>query len=177
MFARRGYAAATVQEIAAECGRTTGALFGHFATKEDLYLAMLDERAATRTLDLEAMGSEPAEAVDWLARWFDSRSGGEMGLLAMEFDLHAARDPRVRAKKRRQGRRARDELAAFLAAGFERFGQPPPRPVEELATLCIAVGEGLSALRFIDPNAASGEMFAYAVARICSGPGERDSAG
>jgi AcrR family transcriptional regulator len=36
VFAGRGYEAATVEEITAECGIAEGALYGHFASKEEL---------------------------------------------------------------------------------------------------------------------------------------------
>src|SRR3954454_23385871 len=44
VFARRGYRDAGVDEIAAEAGYSKGALYWHFAGKEQLLQALLDER-------------------------------------------------------------------------------------------------------------------------------------
>jgi AcrR family transcriptional regulator len=41
VFAERGYAVATMDEIAAAAGASKGALYHHFATKEELFRALL----------------------------------------------------------------------------------------------------------------------------------------
>jgi AcrR family transcriptional regulator len=45
LFARRGYHAASLDEICAGAGVTKGALYHHFKNKEDLFLAVLDDIA------------------------------------------------------------------------------------------------------------------------------------
>ncbi|MEP7352903.1 MAG: helix-turn-helix domain-containing protein [Acidobacteriota bacterium] len=42
LFAKRGFAGTRTKDIAAACGVSEGILFRHFATKEDLYHAILD---------------------------------------------------------------------------------------------------------------------------------------
>src|SRR5205823_1982312 len=44
VFAQRGYRQASVDEIAAEAGYSKGALYWHFSSKEELLVALLDER-------------------------------------------------------------------------------------------------------------------------------------
>src|SRR4051812_16776203 len=44
VFAQRGYEQASVDEVAAAAGYSKGALYHHFAGKEELLLAVLDER-------------------------------------------------------------------------------------------------------------------------------------
>src|SRR2546423_6637715 len=44
VFARRGYREAGVDEIAAEAGYSKGALYWHFSSKEELLMALLEER-------------------------------------------------------------------------------------------------------------------------------------
>ena len=43
LFARRGYHAASLDEVCAQAGVTKGALYHHFQNKEDLFLAVLDD--------------------------------------------------------------------------------------------------------------------------------------
>src|ERR1700749_1338198 len=46
VFARSGFHGASVEEIAREAGATTGALYSNFAGKEELFLALFEERIA-----------------------------------------------------------------------------------------------------------------------------------
>ena len=51
VFARRGYDAATVEEITVECGIAKGGLYGHFASKEDLFRTVLLEHVRRRAAE------------------------------------------------------------------------------------------------------------------------------
>lgn len=46
LFARYGFSGTRTKDIAAACGVSEGILFRHFATKEDLYHAILDRQVA-----------------------------------------------------------------------------------------------------------------------------------
>ena len=46
VYARRGFSGATLDEVAAEAGFTKGAVYGHFGSKENLLLALMDEHLA-----------------------------------------------------------------------------------------------------------------------------------
>jgi AcrR family transcriptional regulator len=52
LFARKGYASTSTQEIAREVGMTTGALYWNFETKEDLLAAVLDHLFETTFAEL-----------------------------------------------------------------------------------------------------------------------------
>ena len=57
IFARDGYEAAELGEIALLAGRTKGAIYGHFKSKEDLFIALFIERMSrhvNRMLELLA---------------------------------------------------------------------------------------------------------------------------
>ena len=56
VFAQRGYAQATIDDIAAACGVSKGAVYHHFASKEELFRAILEERGKGHltTIDLAA---------------------------------------------------------------------------------------------------------------------------
>ena len=45
VFVRRGFHAATLDEIADEAGYTKGAVYSNFASKEDLFFAVYERRA------------------------------------------------------------------------------------------------------------------------------------
>ena len=48
MFLRRGFHAASLDEIAEEAGYTKGAVYSNFAGKDDLFLALLAEHYVQR---------------------------------------------------------------------------------------------------------------------------------
>src|SRR5258708_9049683 len=59
-FARSGFAATSLDDIAAEAGITRVVLYRHFASEPDLYQAVLDRMCAR----LDAHVAEPAAGVD-----------------------------------------------------------------------------------------------------------------
>ena len=102
IFARDGFEAARIEDIAAETGHTRGAFYAHFDTKEDLFLALLEENASNRLGDLQRRLEKSAGAADrlrilrkfYLARAKDAESV----LLTLEFKLFALRRPKMRAR-------------------------------------------------------------------------------
>ncbi|MEV0649615.1 TetR/AcrR family transcriptional regulator [Phytomonospora sp. NPDC050363] len=65
VFARRGFAASTMRDIADETGLSTGSIYRHYASKEALYAELLDQAVAGLTAlaaDLAGPG-RPVELV------------------------------------------------------------------------------------------------------------------
>jgi AcrR family transcriptional regulator len=71
VFARRGYAASSIRDIAAEAGVSVGAIYRHFPTKEALY-ANLRDQALTGLVALAEELSGPGRPVE-LIRDFTTR--------------------------------------------------------------------------------------------------------
>ena len=62
LFSRKGFGGATTKQIAAAAGVTEAIIFRHFATKQDLYKAILDARCGAA--DAEAWFSEARQFID-----------------------------------------------------------------------------------------------------------------
>lgn len=62
VFSRKGFGGTTTREIAAAAGVTEAIIFRHFATKQDLYKAILDARCAGG--DAQAWFSEAQQFMD-----------------------------------------------------------------------------------------------------------------
>jgi TetR/AcrR family transcriptional regulator len=62
LFSRKGFGGTTTREIAAAAGVTEAIIFRHFATKQELYKAILDTRCATP--DAQAWFSETRHYMD-----------------------------------------------------------------------------------------------------------------
>ena len=55
VFARRGLQQASIDEVAEDAGFTKGAFYANFKSKEELFLAMLDERFTQRIEGIESV--------------------------------------------------------------------------------------------------------------------------
>jgi AcrR family transcriptional regulator len=105
VFVREGYERAQVEQIAAAAGRTKGAVYGHFKDKEDLFLALFEERSKR---DIEAVvarmgaGTDKAANLAALRSFFrDLAADKSWAILTLEFKLYSLRYPEVRRRLRR----------------------------------------------------------------------------
>jgi AcrR family transcriptional regulator len=168
VFAGRGYRAATVDEIVAQAGLSKGTFYWHFASKEELFAALLEERIDRPARELmEVTRSAPAEGATapvvsgGLAALFEEQR--DLVLLLHEYWSAAVRDKRLRARYLERQRTLRDTLARALAARHARTGVPLTIPADALATAFIALAEGLSLEALLDadavPEGLLGEIF------------------
>ena len=105
VFAEKGFISATLDDIAKAAGYTKGAIYKHFATKEDLFLAVSD-RYWRRYFDnfAEVMSScdhiGARELEDIAERWrqLSRDRGAEHAALGIEFTLYLLRNPEARER-------------------------------------------------------------------------------
>jgi AcrR family transcriptional regulator len=154
-FARRGYAETNLQQVAAHIGLTKGALYGHFASKEELAGTLVDH--LTRTVrDLAAQDVAPGSPA------FD-RLRSLTELLARGAGL----DVRIGAAMR-------------LVSDEIRAGNPPPDALTGLrmhAAALVKVAQADGDIRPLLPPAAVAELLlAVVFGAQCTagdgGPGE-----
>jgi AcrR family transcriptional regulator len=164
VFAERGYAEATMSELIAHTGLTKGAFYFHFASKEQLAVAVLEEKqrqwrefiqvrvlAKTRAIDqLLAMGP----ALVKLHR----EDPGAYSAPRLSRDL--ARVPEVAERVRAQTREW-IELVANIISRAQRDGDLAAKPdATALATVLIAATDGLKDLSdIVDPPSRSRRGF------------------
>ena len=107
VFLRRGFRAASLDELADEAGYTKGAVYSNFRGKDDLFLALLDEHYTQRTLAHRAVMQElefddPEETRRAIARVMLEAYEREPAwwTLVADFSTHASRDPELSARLR-----------------------------------------------------------------------------
>src|ERR1700691_3600106 len=61
IFARDGFDAAKLEEIAAEAGYTRGAFYANFSSKEDLFFALLEGEISSRIETIESIMKDLAD--------------------------------------------------------------------------------------------------------------------
>ena len=72
LFADRGYARTSLEEIAAGARVTKGALYGHFGSKQDLFRAVLEELEAATTQVVERAVAEAGTPWDGAVAGLDA---------------------------------------------------------------------------------------------------------
>ena len=99
-FVTRGFHATSVDEVAERAGYTKGAVYSNFASKEDLFFAVYQQRVERTLAEIEPGLREagPERALDWLATATIERRDRDDGWLAVffEFWAHVLRHPELR---------------------------------------------------------------------------------
>ncbi|WP_066900755.1 TetR/AcrR family transcriptional regulator [Mycolicibacterium houstonense] len=150
VFAEKGFAPATLDDIARAAGYTKGAIYKHFATKEDLFLAVSD-RYWRRYFDnfAEVMASAKQVGVrerDEIAkRWreLSQDRGAEHAALGHEFTLYLRRNPESRDRVAAKRSEVVDALAKFIVEGIERLGGTLLIPPKTFAQVLIATSDSV----------------------------------
>ena len=157
-FAQRGFAGASLDQVAREAGYTTGAIYHHFRGKDDLFLAVFEAYATARVEEIatvrdQATGDlaarERALADNWMRRLADDPA---MVVLVLEFATHAWRDPRLRDELAARMAIVRETLARFLEQDAAAHGVDLPLPAADVATALREMGVGLALAKLGDAS-------------------------
>jgi AcrR family transcriptional regulator len=148
---------ASIDLIAAEAGYTKGAFYANFASKEDLFLAMLDERFAAELERLEvsmAGRGEPAEEARQAAEDFLGyvNSDPQWPRLYQEFAAYAARNHAFREEFAARQRALRARMAEVFARWASAFDVEPPIPPVDVAAMTFFMADGFLLDRVLDPR-------------------------
>ena len=118
VFVAKGFEGASLDEIAETAGYTRGAIYKHFAHKEDLFLAVNrrhNEQLLTGFLDLVETSGRPQDVdlAQIAKRWHElQHRDREFHAFGTEFSLYVLRNPEVRARVRAGMRMATPKRAA-----------------------------------------------------------------
>ncbi len=111
VFARDGFEASRIEDIAREAGHTRGAFYANFESKEELFFALLEREGAKHFAELQKIlecCANPEERLEVLREYYVKRIADPQWMrLSLEFKLFALRHGRLRAKLARAHRRAR----------------------------------------------------------------------
>jgi len=156
VFAERGFEGASLDDIAQRAGYTRGAIYKHFSSKAELFLAS-NARFNSRFLQVFAGAIEPGTPMDEVdmnsiaETWHAAQTQDpKLFALGLEFNLYVLRHPEERERVR-QGRHVVAELiASFIQAEADRLGETLRMPALTIARLVLAVSDGLQLASFFD---------------------------
>jgi AcrR family transcriptional regulator len=164
LFADQGVDAVSVDAVAEAAGRTSGAVYAHFGSKQGLLLALLDSwKDSVRTVLLAEVAVSETPRGQLAAVWSSvadnpGEDSGRWALLEHELWLRAARDRQVAEVIRDRDREARRFSAHQLAGWTASVGTRPATGPDELAVLVKALLTGLAMQRRLDPEAVSDDL-------------------
>lgn len=167
-----------MNEIAAGAGLSKGALYWNFTSKAELFFALVDERVGAR---LEALfgpaGSTSTERdiPDEVGRGFAAAVDDhrELALLFHEYAAMAARDPELRPSYVKWSAELREGIAGAVEARHRELGVPLSIPALQLATVAMALADGLSVEQLIEPGSVPPDLFGQVLSLIEGGMAAR----
>jgi AcrR family transcriptional regulator len=158
VFRRRGFAGATVEEIAEQAGFSRGAFYSNFESREQLFIELLHKRVYdefTRMLERTPRKRTARAQMRSTAREFARRyERGERWLfeLWLECLAYAARHPEFASLPATFWRGNRELTARTVDSTFAQVGKRPPIESKHIATALTALDIGLAIQNLVDPE-------------------------
>ncbi len=122
VFARVGYEKAQVEEIAVAAGFSKGALYAHFKSKEELFLALYEKKTASYQAKLRsALDSAPTREakIDAFRKFYiDLSKEKDWALIVLEVKLLIRRHPAARKRLRQIDEHVGDSIERALTRLF-----------------------------------------------------------
>lgn len=168
LFYANGYHATSLAAIAAEAGRTIGAVYSNFEGKEALCLEVIRNRSMTELNQLlgplVAAGVSADDRLAALASWW-ARIGAEPNLVVLtaEYVTSTFHDPAQLAKAREALERFKESTRVLLEDAVPE-GVPADHPLmDDAIEIAVATGAGIAmaqALGTIDAERGAALMVA-----------------
>jgi 8-oxo-dGTP diphosphatase len=181
VFAQKGYAGASVEEIAESAGYSTGALYSNFDSKEQLFLELMSDKRsrgiARQAAKIEKLLAEDPVAGEELLALLTRRlervagKGVESAPLQAEFWLYAVRNPEAMQMLAAKTAERVDVLAPLVARAMREYQAEPEIPPEAVTRVILALYRGLARQRRIDPAAIPADLLSQALRWLLAGMG------
>ena len=151
VFEAHGYAAATMDAVAAEAGVAKGSIYNYFKSKHDLFSQIFKELAAGEMASADELIATSASATEKLAALLNYWPGRleeyqRIGRLVMEFWATAAREGQegeMTPLFRETYARSREMIAAVLAEGAKSGEFNRELDPQLAASLILAILDGV----------------------------------
>lgn len=160
VFAKRGYNAATIEEISEKAGFSRGAFYANFADKAEIFLSIADAQQQQDFADLAGrIRVTPDEKIfDVMGEWFfRTLVNAPLGRALDEFRLVAQDEPSLRKRLADLAQADIDLSAEMLSDYCQRHHVTLKVPPATFAGLVTALISGYAQRLAIDPKAISSE--------------------
>ena len=174
VFARRGLEQASIDEVAEDAGFTKGAFYANFKSKEELFLAMLDERFSERIEEIERVIAGEGTTAEKAQRAGDDFTqmivaDREWQRLFFEFSAYAARNDEFREELVTRYRSMRDRIAAALRARAEAAGFESALPYDQIALMTCAMANGVALEKLLEGEEVPDDLYGTMLTLLFAG--------
>lgn len=153
VFAVKGIAGASIEEICEAGGLTRGAFYSNFSSRDELVLAAIEVRTSETLdrLDLtiqrwkDRLDSEVVEDIEDLLTTFvqetfnEERQTAARVIAEQEIELYCVRVPQLYARYQELNSYQLERLSALVATALDIIGATTKIPTESLLTVLISV--------------------------------------
>jgi AcrR family transcriptional regulator len=159
IFARDGFEAARLEDIAAGAGYTRGAFYANFESKEDIFFALLEQWVRQRIDSAIAVlrkHENPSEKLAALRKHYaEIAKDRRLVLISLEFKLFALRHPEAHARLRDRHRRIRATWGELISELLQALGRTLPISNPAASACFGALAQGLLLEQLVDPKTLS----------------------
>ncbi len=175
VYAARGFAGATLDDVAEEAGLTKGAVYGHFGSKDNLLVALMEEYLAAEVAEQVALFDRDettwARPFSGSDRWMDEIDETPAAFrLLVEFWLAAGRDERLHERVAAGFEALRQMFSGFISESAADAGlEIPQEATHHFANVSIGLSIGLGMVRLSDRDAVSPALLGTALSIFIRG--------
>jgi AcrR family transcriptional regulator len=159
IFAKDGFEAARLEDIAAGAGYTRGAFYANFKSKEDIFFALFEEWVRERIdsfADAVRRHSDPADKLMAMrTHYAELAKDRRLVLISMEFKQFALRHPEAHARLRNRHRRIRASFGKLFSEIMSALGRNLPVAYPAASACLGALSQGLLLEHLLDPTTLS----------------------
>jgi AcrR family transcriptional regulator len=173
-FAQKGFAGASVDEIAEAAGYTVGALYSNFGSKEGLFVDVMRSRASDRINEAIQIVNEgdagEGARLRALGQLLVNVADKEVDFLPLEaeFWLYAVRH-REAMQKLALPRPQHDGIRPMIENALRRRGRDKDVSADAVSTIVRALFQGLVRQRRLHPDSVPEELFGQALHWLFTG--------
>lgn len=152
LFARHGFAATSMRDIASTAGLSVGSIYRHYASKDELFSALVGQAVAGlgELIENFRSGGSPAGLITGLTRTFLSDLSDDRGFTEFFWMMNQTFAMVDRPTAVEELIQRHEELVAAtvaLIARGQELGEFNPGDPAELATCYLAALTGMAAMR------------------------------
>jgi AcrR family transcriptional regulator len=156
LIAKKGLAAASVEDIAAAAGYSRGAFYSNFNSKADLFIELLRRDHQRANAEFQALRNDEL-SLDYIQERTSAVYGklyqdNEHFMNWTEARMLSARDAKFRAKLNSLMEEKRDEIAEFIEYFYKRAGVSPDVPLKSMAMGFMSLVEGVRLFTMSSPS-------------------------
>lgn len=171
IFAKFGFHGASVDKIAEHAGFSKGAVYGHFHSKEELFLALLEKRMNMHAENINKLIEQQyslSHTIEKINAYFNSvkEENRTMSMLNMEFLLYAMRKESVREKWKEMISKSVSRISESIDSLMNKENHKLNLSSADIAWIILSLENGMSIFHYIGQNSVPTDLYGKALKNL-----------